>query len=101
MPDSQQLHRELWTSWASCLRSYAALHGLTSTHHAVVEVGADEIILRVDARWLRFTANSLQETSGEIQPFALHDDGSVLIANESQPMDLAAEHFARNLLHPV
>ncbi len=50
-----RLRIELWTSWASMLRVYAAAHGLTATRHAVVEVGAEEILLRVDHRWLRFT----------------------------------------------
>lgn len=99
MPFDQQLQRELWTSWASCLRSYSALHGLSSTHHAVVEVGAEEIILRVDARWLRFTPATMEEDGAMPVPFALNDDGSVLFGGETQPMDLAAEHFARVLLH--
>ena len=34
-----RLRTELWTSWASLLRSYSAAHGLNSRHHAVVEVG--------------------------------------------------------------
>jgi hypothetical protein len=101
MPESHQLHRELWTSWASCLRSYAALHGLTSAHHAVVEVGAEEIILRVDTRWLRFTRRTMQQSGATPAPFSLNDDGSVLFGRETQPMDLAAEHFARVLLHPA
>jgi hypothetical protein len=31
---TSQLHTELWTSWASLLRSYAAAHGLNSTHRS-------------------------------------------------------------------
>ncbi|HZL27399.1 MAG TPA: hypothetical protein VFC39_12820 [Acidobacteriaceae bacterium] len=27
---TEQLHTELWTSWASLLRSYAAAHGLNA-----------------------------------------------------------------------
>ena len=101
MHSRQQLHRELWTSWASCLRSYSALHGLASTHHAVVEVGADEIILRVDTRWLRFTSNTMQANDGNPMPFALNDDGTVTFHAETEPMDLAAEQLARRLLAPA
>ncbi len=53
------LHAELWTSWASLLRSYTGAHGLNSTHHVVVEIGPTEIILCVDTRSLRFTPTSL------------------------------------------
>jgi hypothetical protein len=67
----------------------------------VVEVGAEEIILRVDARWLRFTPQSMQQNGTTPAPFALNDDGSVLFGRECLPMDLAAEHFARVLLHPA
>ena len=40
---TSRLHTELWTSWASLLRSYAAAHGLNATQHAVVEVSAEEV----------------------------------------------------------
>ncbi len=42
---------ELWTSFASLLRSYAAAHGLNSRHQAVVEVSADSIMIRVAHHW--------------------------------------------------
>ena len=96
-----QLHTELWTSWASLLRSYAAAHGLNSLHHAVVEVSADEIILRVDARWLRFTPTTMQHSHAEPVSFALTEDGNVLLNRApAEEMDLAAERLAREMLHP-
>ena len=55
-----RLRTELWTSWASLLRSYAAAHGLNSRHHAVVEVGADEITLRVASRWLPIQRDGIE-----------------------------------------
>ena len=44
--DNQQLHRELWISWGSLLRSYAAAHGLNSKQFAVIEFGEDVIVVR-------------------------------------------------------
>jgi hypothetical protein len=94
-----QLHTELWTSWASMLRSYAAAHGLNSTHHAVVEVSADEITLRVNDRWLRFTPSDLQHSGQTPTPFTLNENGTVTINHQpEQEMDIAAEHFAREIL---
>jgi hypothetical protein len=94
-----RLHTELWTSWASLLRSYAAAHGLNSTQHAVVEVSADEITLRVGSRWLRFTQHQMQPSDAPAVPFALNENGTVTIKNDAeQEMDIAAEQFARELL---
>ena len=94
-----QLHRELWTSWASLLRSYAAAHGLNSRHHAVVEVGADEITLRVAARWLRFTHDLMEDSEGNRSTFSLLEDGTVKLDAKTQEMDLAAEELAREMMH--
>ena len=93
-----RLHRELWTSWASLLRAYAAAHGLNSTHHAVVEVGAEEILLRVDTRWLRFTHTTLSSSEFAPEPFTLNEDGTVTVHGNSEEMDLAAEHLARGMM---
>ena len=98
---NERLHTELWTSWASLLRSYAAAHGLNSTHHAVVEVSANEIILRVNDRWLRFTPSNLQHSAEAPIPFTLTEDGNVVIDNgPAEEMDFAAERLAREMLHP-
>jgi hypothetical protein len=95
-----QLHTELWTSWASLLRSYAAAHGMNNRHHAVVEVSADEIIFRVSDRWLRFTATKMQHSDAAPEAFALTEDGNVRIANgPAEEMDFAAERLAREMLH--
>ncbi|HEY5382071.1 MAG TPA: transcriptional regulator [Acidobacteriaceae bacterium] len=94
-----QLHTELWTSWASLLRSYAAAHGLNSTQHAVVEVSATEITLRVGSRWLRFTPNEVTASNQPPLPFHLNENGTATIGNKAeQEMDLAAEHFAREIM---
>ena len=94
----KQLHRELWTSWASLLRSYAAAHGLNSRHHAVVEVGADEIILRVAAKWMRFTRDAVEHSSGNRSSFSFEEDGTVKINGIAEEMDLAAERLAREMM---
>lgn len=94
-----RLRAELWTSWASLLRSYAAAHGLNSRLHAVVEVGAEEITLRVGSRWLRFTHSTMQHSDGETLPFSLEENGNVRLNNGAEEeMDLAAEHLAREMM---
>ena len=92
------LHTELWTSWASLLRSYTGAHGLNSTHHAVVEVGPTEIVLRVDTRWLRFTPTQLTDSEGNTSPFSLREDGTVTLNGSSEEMDLLAERLAREMM---
>ena len=99
MIDSTTLHRELWTSWASLLRSYAAAHGLSAPQHAVVEVSAEEITLRVGGRWLRFTTDAVEGSHEARQPFHLNEDGTVAVAGApDEEMDMAAERFAREMM---
>lgn len=94
-----QLHTELWTSWASLLRSYAAAHGLNAAQHAVVEVSAAEITLRVGPRWLRFTPAGVEGSHYPAEHFQLNEDGTVALAGaQPEEMDMAAERFARELL---
>jgi hypothetical protein len=93
-----RLRTELWTSWASLLRSYAAAHGLNSRHHAVVEVGAEEITLRVASRWLRFTHETLQDSEGRHSSFNMQEDGTVKLNGIAEEMDLAAERLAREMM---
>jgi len=93
-----RLRAELWTSWASLLRSYAAVHGLNSRHHAVVEVGSDEITLRVASRWLRFTHDLVEDSEGNRSTFSLEEDGTVKLNGLPQQMDLAAESLAREMM---
>lgn len=94
-----QLHTELWTSWASLLRSYAAAHGLNATQHAVIEVSATTIVMRVGIHWLRFTATAAQKDGHAAELFALHEDGTVCVGlGPDEEMDMAAERFAREML---
>ena len=72
---------------------------MNSKHHAVVEVSADEITLRVNDRWLRFTEAQMQRSDGSAEVFALTEDGNVRIADEAaEEMDMAAERLAREML---
>ncbi len=96
---NDRLHRELWTSWASLLRSYSAAHGLNSRHHAVVEVGADEITLRVANRWLRFTHDLIEDSEDNRSTFSLEEDGTVKLNGTTEEIDLAAERLAREMMH--
>ncbi len=100
MPSSDAVHIELWTSWASLLRSYAAAHGLNAAQHAVVEVSREAITLRVGSRWLRFTHGQVSGSDVAAQPFGLNVDGTVRTGEGAAPeeMDMAAERFAREML---
>ncbi len=93
-----KLHIELWTSWASLLRAYTGAHGLSSPHHAVVEVGPDEILLRVDTRWLRFTHNAVTDSDGHMKTFSLEEDGTAKLDGIRDEMDMAAEQIAREMM---
>jgi hypothetical protein len=81
------------------LRAYSAAHGLTSTRHAVVEVGSEEIVLRVDTRWARFSHDEMTTSEGMSVPFAMLEDGSIQIGPVTDEMDMAAEEVARGMLH--
>ncbi len=95
-----RLHTELWTSWASLLRSYAAAHGMNSSEHAVVEVGPEEIMVRVGSKWLRFTSTTLDTYTGASQSFALTEAGAVsFFPQEPEEMDFAAERLIRELMN--
>ena len=92
------LHTELWTSWASLLRSYAAAHGLNSNNFAVIEYGADEILIRFGGRWTRFTHTELESSSGIKSVFALNEDGTITLDGKIDEMDFAAERITRELM---
>lgn len=96
---AQRLQVELWTSWASVLRSYAAVHGLQAAQHAVVEVSRDVITLRVGSHWLRFTSITMECSDRSAERFRLNDDGTVSLGDATpEEMDLAAERLTRTLL---
>jgi hypothetical protein len=65
---------------------------------AVVEVGADEITLRVGSRWLRFTHETLEDSEGHRFSFSMQEDGTVKLNGSAEEMDLAAERLAREMM---
>lgn len=74
---------------------------MNAKQHAVVEVSADEITVRVGSRWLRFTESAMQHSDGAPVKFALTEDGRVLVGDaEAEEMDMAAERLTRGMLHP-
>jgi len=97
--DNVAAHRELWISWTSLLRSYAAAHGINSKQQAVVEVGEEEIVVRAGSKWVRFTYEEMESSEGSKIAFALNEDGTVLLDGKIDEMDFAAERITRELMH--
>jgi hypothetical protein len=92
------LHTELWISWASLLRSYAAAHGLNSKQFAVIEFGEEEIVVRASSKWVRFTHAELESSDGSKVAFALNEDGTVTLDGKMDEIDFAAERITRELM---
>ena len=93
-----QLQRELWSSWACVLQSYAAVHSLGRDFHAVVEVSEQEILLRYGDRTLRFQHHAMGHGDGRKSPFRLTADGDAAVDGVEEPMDLAAERLTREII---
>jgi len=92
------LHTELWTSFASQIRSYGAAHGMNSRHQAVVEVSSDLILLRVGTKWLQFTQYEMTDDNGGTEKFHLSEDGTVTVGDVTEDMDFTAERLTRKLM---
>ncbi len=96
--DNALLRRELWTSWAAVLRSYAAVHSLGRSFHAVVEVSDGEILVRYGSRQLRFDAATMRVDDGPTLPFRLTVNGRAVVGETEDEMDLAAERLCREII---
>jgi hypothetical protein len=101
----RQLFAELWTSLASLLRSYTAVHGLHMNREAAVEQTEDKITVIHNEKWLRLIrANSTvtwMRENGTMGTLELTKSGTLRGDNSDEAMDLAAEQWARDLmLHP-
>ena len=97
------LYVELWVSLASLLRSYTAAHGLNGNRQATVELGETRIMVRRAERWLELTRSEAQVawrredgTSGELE---LTESGRLRSGAKEEEMDMAAEAWARELMH--
>ncbi|WP_419806516.1 transcriptional regulator [Terriglobus sp.] len=97
-PAAELLQRELWSSWAGVLRSYAAVHSLGRVHHAVVEVSENQILLRYGTRWLRFEPGSMDSSENGPKSFALTVNGQARIDDTEDEMDLVAERLTREII---
>ena len=97
-PGVDLLQRELWSSWAGVLRSYAAVHSLGREHHAVVEVSEAEILLRYGTRWLRFEPGTMHSSEHPPKGFALTVNGHASIDGTEDEMDLTAERLSREII---
>jgi hypothetical protein len=98
MPISLALYKELWISWASLLRSYAAAHGLNNHQFAVIEFGEEVIVVRAGGKWVRITHTEMETSEGARAIFALNENGTVSLDGKMEEMDMAAERITRELM---
>ncbi len=99
---SEEVWGEFWISLASLLRSYTALHGLSSKQQATVVADEKHISVRRGANYL------ILERFGQIVAWDRKDgrSGTVEFTNAGQlrsrtgleEMDMAAEQWARDLM---
>jgi hypothetical protein len=103
------VYAELWVSLASLLRSYTAAHGLNRQHQATVELGQEQIVVRIGNRWLDLARNQSEViwtredgTSG-LMRFTLEGTLQTHVGDEGkedceEEMDMQAEAWARELM---
>jgi hypothetical protein len=98
----EALWAELWISLASLLRSYTAAHGLHLKREAAVELTGQEIIVRHGKKWLRLIRNHAILTwtreNGCMGSLELTESGTLRGRTHEEPMDLAAEQWAREIM---
>jgi hypothetical protein len=95
---------ELWVSLASLLRSYTAAHGLNRSQQATVELGEDRITVRCGNAWMNLERAGSQihweRNDGRTGMLELTEAGRLRSGEgEEEEMDLAAEAWARELMH--
>lgn len=94
---------EFWVSLGSLLRSYTAVHGLNDKSLAAIESDGKTISVRHGEKWLRLERNNALVTwtrengSGGLLEFTGH--GQLRGPDGEEAMDLAAEAWARGLMH--
>jgi len=101
-PNASATYAELWTSFASLLRSYSAAHGLSHAALPTVEVTSECIVLRGQNRWLEITHHeseaSWQREDGSGASFHLRLNGHVAMNEGEEEMDAVAERLAREIM---
>src|SRR5579862_1534119 len=99
----EQVYIELWVSLASLLRSYTAAHGLNGNRQATVELGEERITLRHGNAWLDLTrggsAIHWRREDGRSGMLELTEAGRLRSGDNEEEMDMAAEAWARELMH--
>ena len=99
---SEALWAELWTSLASVLRSYLAVHGLPLNREAIFDLTEEEIVVRNDKKWLRLTRSHAILTwtreNGSMGTLELTESGTLRSTTHEEAMDLAAEQWAREIM---
>lgn len=104
MPTTAQVYAELWVSLASLLRSYTAAHGLNGNRQATVELGEEQITVRHGDAWLSLKRSgseiTWQRQDGPVGTLIMTEAGRLRSGNgEEEEMDMAAESWARELMH--
>jgi hypothetical protein len=101
-PSHEELFRELWISLASLLRSYTAVHGLSSKRQAEIEADEKTIQVSDGASLLvlsRSGANVRWEfANGDSGELELTESGRLRSNTSEEEMDLAAESWAREIM---
>ncbi len=97
-----QLYSELWTSLASLLQSYTAVHGLHLKREAAIELTEEEITVCHGGKWLRLIRNhsilTWTRENGSMGTLELTEAGTLRSASHEEAMDLAAEQWAREIM---
>jgi len=107
-PDST-VYAELWVSLASLLRSYTAAHGLNRQHQATVELGHEQIVVRIGNRWLDLNRRqseivwTREDGTTGLMRFTLEGRLQTHVGDEDkedreEEMDMQAEAWARELM---
>lgn len=100
---NEAVYIELWVSMASLLRSYTAAHGLNGNRQATVELGEERITVRHGSAWLNLERSgplvSWQREDGTSGVLELTEAGRLRSGEGEEEMDMAAEAWARELMH--
>ena len=103
LPSRDRLFVELWVSLASLLRSYTAAHGLNGNRQATVELGEEQITVRHGNAWLDLKREGAtihwQREGGSSGSLELTEAGRLRSGDNEEEMDMAAEAWARELMH--
>lgn len=99
----EQLYIELWVSLASLLRSYTAAHGLNGNRQATVELGEKRITVRQGDRWMELDRDGAiihwRGEDGRKGVVEMTEAGRLRSGEVEEEMDMAAEAWARELMH--